>query len=141
MPSFCKNISGKIRHNLISHFWLITFSAFYQWIIPVCCSTMLKYDILAISMPNLAELGPISNRLRQMFPVCLIMSWVLIHSFPVVYFFKIKFMFRTKNFKTLNILLSSQISNSFPKINYSQLKFLVKNWECVIFSPINIIRC
>ena len=38
---------------------------------------MLKYDILAISMSNLAELGPIFHPLGHMFPVRLIMSGVL----------------------------------------------------------------
>ena len=38
---------------------------------------MLKYDILAISTSNLAELGPIFHPLGLMFPVRLIMSGVL----------------------------------------------------------------
>ena len=38
---------------------------------------MLKYDILAISVSNLAELGPIFYPLGHMFPVRLIMSGVL----------------------------------------------------------------
>ena len=38
---------------------------------------MLKYDILAISMSNLAELRPIFHPLGHMFPVRLIMSGVL----------------------------------------------------------------
>ena len=38
---------------------------------------MLKYDILAISMSNLEELGPIFHPLGHMFPVRLIMSGVL----------------------------------------------------------------
>ena len=38
---------------------------------------MSKYDIFAISMPNLVELGPIFHSLRHMFPVRLILSGVL----------------------------------------------------------------
>ena len=39
---------------------------------------MLKYDILAISMSNLAEFGPIFHPQGHMFPVRLIMSGVLL---------------------------------------------------------------
>ena len=39
---------------------------------------MSKYDIFAISMPNLVELGPIFHSLRHMFPVRLILSGVLV---------------------------------------------------------------
>ena len=38
---------------------------------------MSKYDIFAISMPNLVGLGPIFHSLRHMFPVRLILSGVL----------------------------------------------------------------
>ena len=38
---------------------------------------MSKYDIFAISMSNLVELGPIFHSLWHMFPVRLIMSGVL----------------------------------------------------------------
>ena len=45
---------------------------------------MLKYDILAISVSNLAELGPIFYPLGHMFPVRLIMSGVLLSYFTVM---------------------------------------------------------
>ena len=39
---------------------------------------MSKYDIFAISMSNLVELGPILHSLWHMFPVRLILSGVLV---------------------------------------------------------------